>query len=77
MKGRSFLDFVIEILLPLVIFVRVMPILTGPIWQNVESDPETTWYYLVTMHVLSVMIGVCWFQCYTYLRLGLFPPNRR
>lgn len=75
---KTFRDFIIELLIPTLVYIWVAPIFMGQIWDNVKSDPETAWYTLVTMHVLGIMLGVCWIEFYNCIRMGLFhkKPNR-
>ena len=70
-------NFFLEILVPIVMYVYFMPMIAGPIWQNVESDPATPLWHLVIMHVLSVLMCLCWIEFYNCVLWGLFPPKRR
>jgi hypothetical protein len=76
-KNRGFLEFFIEILIPIILFVRFMPEIAGPIWQKVEADPSTKLWQLVVMHILSIAMCICWIEAYNCIRIGLFPPKRR
>jgi hypothetical protein len=77
MKNRGIWDFFVEVLVPIIMYVRFMPEICGQIWKNVEAYPDTQWWQLVCMHILSILMCLCWIECYNCIRLGLFPPKRR
>lgn len=72
-EKKTFWTFLMEIMVPAAIFVFFLaPNFMGEIWDNVKSDNSTPGYVILAMHVLSILICVCWIEFYNCIWRGIF-----
>lgn len=74
MKKRTFREFIVEIMIPMAIYIGVMPMLAPDIWDHVAGEP---WYVIITMHILSIMMCVCWIEAYNCILNGILKRPKR
>lgn len=75
-NDQSFREVVIEVLIPLALYLWIAPDYMNGAWLSIQADPATTWVTYAEMYALTIGIGICWLMFYNSVRLGLFPRKR-
>ena len=71
--ARPFRQFISEVAIPTLIYMCVMPKILPGFWENVADEP---WYVLAFLHVISIIMCVCWINAYSCFWKGVKPPKR-
>lgn len=71
--ARPFRQFISEVAIPTLIYMCAMPKILPDFWKNVADEP---WYVLIFLHVVSIIMCVCWINAYNCFWKGIKPPKR-